>query len=97
VKQTVSPQEKNMELPEWEVASEKQRIGTANPLEVFIANNEPAGIVDEQEFRLELEAMLEYVSGLTQRAGDGAESVCPECGAKLNYCTECEKRVMPRA
>ena len=27
----------------------------------------------------------------------GLESVCPECGAKLNYCTECEKRVTPRA
>jgi len=45
----------------------------------------------------ELWREIKRLRGLTPRAGDGAESVCPECGAKLNYCTACEKRVTPRA
>lgn len=37
-----------------------------------------------------------YTSRPTKRAVDLAtDSHCPDCGAKLTWCAECEKRVTP--
>ena len=49
-------------------------------------------------------ALLEFAEMLDSRGPTlrapaeqgGADSFCPECGARLNFCMECEKRVTPR-
>lgn len=64
-----------MKLPTWLEANRNVANKTANPIDVFVDNNEPAGLESEEKFREELEAMLEYVRLLTQVAADGA-SLC---------------------
>ncbi len=61
-----------MKLPTWLEANRNVANKTANPIDVFINNNEPAGLESEEKFREELEKMLEYVRLLTQPAPDGA-------------------------
>lgn len=54
-----------MKLPTWLEANRNVANKTANPIDVFIDNNEPAGLESEEKFREELEKMLEYVRLLT--------------------------------
>ncbi len=63
-----------MKLPTWLEANRNVANKTANPIDVFIDNNEPAGLESEEKFREELEKMLEYVRLLTQPAPDAGES-----------------------
>ena len=63
-----------MNLPTWLEANERIVNGTYTPLDLFVVNNEPAGKEEEEKFRHELEALLEYVSGLTKREPDGGKS-----------------------
>lgn len=63
-----------MKLPTWLEANRNVANKTANPIDVFIDNNEPAGLESEEKFREELEKMLEYVRLLTQPAPDAWES-----------------------
>ena len=66
-----------MKLPTWLEANRNVANKTANPIDVFIDNNEPTGLESEEKFREELEAMLEYVRLLTQLAPDKWESPDP--------------------
>lgn len=63
-----------MKLPTWLEANRNVANKTANPIDVFINNNEPAGLESEEKFREELEKMLEYVRLLTQPAPDAGKS-----------------------
>jgi hypothetical protein len=67
-------------IPKWEDAAEAVKNESASPLDLFVYNNEPAGLQDV-EFRTQLQALLDYVSGLTQRATDAA-CRCPDCGCE---------------
>lgn len=69
-----------MKLPTWLEANRNVANKTANPIDVFINNNEPAGLESEEKFREELEKMLEYVRLLTQRAPDASpDTVASVC------------------
>lgn len=59
-----------VKIPKWEDAAEAVKNETASPLDLFVYHNEPAGNPQDVEFRNQLQALLEYVSGLTQRAPD---------------------------
>ena len=59
-----------IEIPEWSNAVKAVENGTASPLDFFVYQNEPAGNPQDIEFRNQLQALLEYVSGLTPRAPD---------------------------
>ncbi|MBX4188427.1 MAG: hypothetical protein KW793_04860 [Candidatus Doudnabacteria bacterium] len=48
-------------LPSWDKCDEHKKKGKATPLEIFICNNEPAGIENSEQFRKELAAVIEYV------------------------------------
>lgn len=58
----------------------------------------------ENGYSIILEAGVEMSMSLTMNEAaqhsvqsDGAtDQVCPECGAKLSWCAECEKHVTPR-
>lgn len=69
-------------IPKWEDAAEAVKSETASPLDLFVYHNEPAGNPQDVEFRNKLQALLEYVSGLTQRALDGA--TCPAHGEPVS-------------
>jgi hypothetical protein len=58
-----------IEVPTWERAKEAVDRGDANPLELFVYHNEPAGRVDEG-FRKQLNAVIGFVCGLTTNAMD---------------------------
>jgi hypothetical protein len=58
-----------IEVPTWEQAKEAVERGDANPLELFVYHNEPAGREDE-EFRKQLNAMIGFVCALTTNAID---------------------------
>ena len=73
-------------IPKWEDAAEAVKSETASPLDLFVYNNEPAGNPQDVEFRNQLQALLEYVSGLTPRALDVA---CSECGKVYSHYTGC--------
>ena len=63
-----------MKLPTWLEANRNVANKTANPIDVFINNNEPAGLESEEKFREELEKMLEYVRLLTPREPDSLKA-----------------------
>lgn len=51
-----------VELPEHEVAMAAVETGTANPIDIFVYNHEPAGDSDEYHFRAQLQSALDYVA-----------------------------------
>lgn len=46
-------------IPDWDHCANRVKIGDATPLEKFIHDNEPAGHVDAEKFRIGLLAVLE--------------------------------------
>ena len=50
-----------MTIPTWEEASERVKDNKADPLDIFITNHEPAGKEDEEKFRSELQALVDYI------------------------------------
>ncbi len=62
----------NIEIPTWEEASQRVEEGQASPLDTFIANNEPTGQDDEQQFRKQL---LALVRALFQEVEEDAEEI----------------------
>lgn len=50
-----------VEIPTYEEAEERKEAGKATPLDIFILNDEPAGIEDNLRWRTELISMLQWV------------------------------------
>lgn len=76
-------------IPNWEDAAEAVKSETASPLDLFVYHNEPAGNPQDVEFRNQLQALLDYVSGLTPRAADGLVR-CKKCNALIETTVHCD-------
>lgn len=48
-----------IQIPTYEEAKEKAH---PTPLDIFVLNNEPAGVEDEMKFRKELQDLIEWVA-----------------------------------
>jgi predicted glycosyltransferase len=48
-------------IPTYEEAKERVESGKADPLDIFIVENEPAGIKQEEKFRKELQELVDYI------------------------------------
>lgn len=84
-----------IKIPEWSNAVEAVENGTASPLDLFVYHNEPAGNPQDIEFRNQLQALLEYVSGLTPRAVDLACSCGGKSLMRVLLCDDCGSIIMP--
>jgi hypothetical protein len=62
-----------VEVPSWDDAEEKFYAGTADPIEEFVHNNEPAGKSRSVQFRAELKAALEHAIVVAWRTMDRPE------------------------
>jgi hypothetical protein len=49
-------------LRQYDECAERVAAGTANPLDVFIFENEPAGHAASDKFRAELEAAIKWLT-----------------------------------
>lgn len=55
-------------VPDWEFAKAKFEAGEEDPLDVLVYNNEPAGRVAAQEFRDQVQAVLDWARDATETA-----------------------------
>ncbi len=51
------------ELPQWDECREAIKSGGATALHTFIFDQEPAGVEDENRFRLQLLAVINEIEG----------------------------------
>lgn len=51
----------NITLPDWSHCDTKTSLGVADPLELFIYNNEPAGIDMSKQWREDLEKLVLFL------------------------------------
>ncbi len=61
-----------------------------NPLERFVANNEPAGILDCESFRKELSELVEWVASQPNKS-TGQEKECTCIGTRSFAGGQCDK------
>lgn len=75
-----------VKLPTHEEATERVVTNSASPLDIFVYENEPAGIDESEKFRTELQNLLNSIGRYYIEAGwnEGRSSFAAEIGADLD-------------